>query len=235
MSVWSWLKLTVCLWLLRKTFKAAGWLLAFAVVIAAWPLTLIAVAGYLAAWWRGRPLAWLRRMAAWSLVIPPAWLVVAAVHAHQLRADALAPVRAWQHGWPYPAAVAAARESLLFAPATVPAGLVLAAGVWAWRNYAITTGLGGITASAPITFDRRQWKRQVRTAKGLTEAPGAVPLPARGGKIPVGATIRAIGHRWNPVFTLPAGALTRHMVIVGATGSGNPTHEISDMGCWQSR
>ena len=235
MSVWSWLKLTVCLWLLRKTFKAAGWLLAFAVVIAAWPLTLIAVAGYLAAWWRGRPPAWLRRMAAWSLVIPPAWLVVAAVHAHQLRADALAPARAWQHGWPYPAAVAAARESLLFAPATVPAGLVLAAGVWAWRNYAITTGLGGITASAPITFDRRQWKRQVRTAKGLTEAPGAVPLPARGGKIPVGATIRAIGHRWNPVFTLPAGALTRHMVIVGATGSGNPTHEISDMGCWQSR
>ena len=30
MSVWSWLKLTVCLWLLRKSFKAAGWLLVFA-------------------------------------------------------------------------------------------------------------------------------------------------------------------------------------------------------------
>src|SRR6202040_4043982 len=45
-SVWSWLKLTVCLWLLRKTVKGAGWLLVFAVVIAAWPLTLVALAGY---------------------------------------------------------------------------------------------------------------------------------------------------------------------------------------------
>ena len=93
---------------------------------------------------------------------------------------------------------------MLLAPATLPAGLGLAALVWAWRTYAITTGLGGITASAPITFDRRQWKRQVRTARGLTDAPGAVPLLARGGKIPVGGTIRAIGHRWHPVFTLPA-------------------------------
>ena len=92
--------------------------------------------------------------------------------------------------------------------------------LWAWRNYAITTGLGGITASAPITFDARQWRRQVRTAKGLTDAPGAVPLLARGGKIPVGGTIRAIGHRWHPVFTLPRAACARHMVIVGATGSG---------------
>lgn len=92
--------------------------------------------------------------------------------------------------------------------------------MWAWRNYAITAGLGGLTASAPITFDRRQWRRQVRTARGLTEAPGAVPLLARGGKITVGATIRSIGHRWHPVFTLPAGACARHMVIVGATGSG---------------
>ena len=38
--------------------------------------------------------------------------------------------------WPRPA------SSLLLAPATVPAGLGLAAGLWAWRNYAITTGPG---------------------------------------------------------------------------------------------
>jgi hypothetical protein len=54
----------------------------------------------------------------------------------------------------------------------------------------------------------------------LTEAPGAVPLLRRGGRIPVGATIRTIGHRWDPVFALPAGACARHMVIVGAGGSG---------------
>ena len=46
-SVWSWLKLTVCLWLLRKGFKAAGWLLVFAVVVAAWPVTVVAAPGTL--------------------------------------------------------------------------------------------------------------------------------------------------------------------------------------------
>ena len=47
-----------------------------------------------------------------------------------------------------------------------------------------------------------------------------MPLLARGGQIPVGGTIRAIGHRWHPVLALPAAACARHMVIVGATGSG---------------
>ena len=221
MTVSSWLKLTVSLWLLRKAAKGTGWLLVFAVVIAAWPLTLVAVAGYVLAWRRGWPGAWLVRTAAWSLPLPAVWLAVAAIHARELRAAALLPVRAWEHGWPYPATgLAAAREFALFVPFTVPAGLALAAGLWAWRNYAITTGLAGITASAPITFDARQWRHQVRSAKGLTEAPGAVPLLARGGKIPVGGTIRAIGHHWDPVFTLPSTACARHMVIVGATGSG---------------
>jgi hypothetical protein len=219
-SVWSWLKLTVCLWLLGKAVKAAGWLAAFAAVIAAWPLTLVIAAGYLTAWWQGRPPAWLRRAAAWSLVMPLAWLAAAAARPGRLRAVTLAPVRAWQHGWPYPAMPGAAREFALFAPATVPAGLALAAALWWWRNYAITAGLSGITASAPITFDRRQWKRQVRTAKGVTDAPGAVPLARQGEKIPVGATIRAVGCRWDPVFTLPAAACARHMVIIGATSHG---------------
>ena len=221
MTVSSWLKLTVSLWLLRKAVKGTGWLLVFAVVIGTWPLTLIIAAGYVLAWRRGWPGAWLGRTAAWSLPIPAVWLAAAALRPHQLRAAALAPVRAWEHGWPYPATwLTAAREFALFIPATVPAGLALAAVLWAWRNYAITTGLGGITASAPITFDNRQWKHQVRTAKGLTEAPGAVPLLGRGGKIPVGGTIRAIGHHWDPVFALPHTACARHMVVVGATGSG---------------
>jgi hypothetical protein len=219
-SVWGWLKLTVALWLIRKAAKVTGWLLLVAVVIAAWPVTVVTAAGYAAAWWRGSPPAWLRRTAVWALVMVPVWLAAAVIGGDQLERAALVPARAWQHGWPYPPVLAAARTFLLFAPVTVPAGLAAAALVWAWRNYAITSGLGGITASAPITFDARQWHRQVRTAKGLTAAPGAVPLLARGGRIPVGGTIRAIGHRWNPVFTLPAAACARHMVIVGATGSG---------------
>ena len=219
-AVWGWLKLTVALWLIRKAAKIAGWLLLVAVVIAAWPLTAVTAAGYAAAWCRGRPPAWLRRTAGWALIMLPAWLAATMLGGGGLQATALVPVRAWQHDWPYPQVVAAARTLVLFAPVTVPAGFILAAGLWAWRTYAIITGLGGITASAPITFDTRRWHRQVRAAKGLTAAPGAVPLLARGARIPVRGTIRAVGHRWDPVFTLPASACARHMVIVGSTGSG---------------
>jgi hypothetical protein len=221
MTAWTWMRLTASLWLLRKAVKVTPWLLLVAVLIAAWPLSLVVLAGYVAAWWRGWPPARLCRAAACALPGIAVWVLAPAVHVRAWRAAVLTSGRAWQHSWPpQPAALAAARTFVLLAPATVPAGLGLAAAVWAWRNYAITTGLAGITASAPIKFDARQWRRQVRTAKSLTEAPGAVPLLARGGRIPVGGTIRAIGHRWDPVFALPATALTRHMVIVGATGSG---------------
>ena len=220
MSVWSWLKLTVCLWLLRKMIKAGGWLLLAALVVAAWPVTLVAAVGYGAAWLRGWPPARLRRTAAWALLPAGTWLAIRAARLHAWRPVALTPVQEWQHGWSHLAAINLARAFVLLAPFAVPAGLALAALAWAWRIYAITTGLGGIMATAPITFDARQWKRQVRTARGLTAAPGAVPLLGRGGRIPVGGTIRSIGHRWHPVFTIPAAACARHMVIVGATGSG---------------
>jgi hypothetical protein len=220
MSVWSWIRLAAFMWLLRKAVKVFTWLLVAVAVLAAWPLTLVTMGGYLAAWWRGWPPARLGRGAAWALSATGIWLLVSAVPLRSWRASALGLVREWEHDWPHLTALTAVRTFLLFAPITVPAGLALAALVWAWRNYAITTGLGGITASAPITFDARQWRRQVRTAKGLTDVPGAVPLLARGGRIPVGGTIRAVGHRWHPVFTLPATACARHMVIVGSTGSG---------------
>ena len=38
MSVLAWLKLTVCLWLLRKAVKIIGWLLLVAGAVAAWPV-----------------------------------------------------------------------------------------------------------------------------------------------------------------------------------------------------
>jgi len=220
MSVWSWIRLTLCLWLLRKMLKAAGWLLLFVLALAAWPVTLVAAIGYGAAWLRGWPPVRLRRTAAWALLPAGTWVAIQGARLHAWRPVALAPVHAWAHGWQHLAAVDVTRVFLLVAPFAVPAGLFLAGLAWAWRIYAISAGLGGIMASASITFDARQWKRQVRTARGLTEAPGAVPLLARGGRIPVGGTIRAIGHRWHPVFTIPAAACTRHMVIVGATGSG---------------
>jgi hypothetical protein len=218
-SVWSWLKFTFVLWLIRKAFKLAWWLLLALAALAAWPITIVTAAGYTTAWLRGWPPVRLYRAAAWSLPATAAWLAGLEIRQPGFLA-ARDPGRTWAGGWGHPAAAYLAAVFAALAPVTVPAGLALSGLVWAWRNYAVTAGLGGIMASAPITFDARQWRRQVRTARGLTRAPGAVSLLARGGKIPVGGTIRAIGHPWHPVFTLDAGALSRHMVIVGSTGSG---------------
>ncbi len=180
MSVWSWIRLTVCLWLLRKMIKATGWLLLVGLALAAWPVTLVAAIGYGAAWLRGWPPVRLRRTAAWALLPAGTWVAIQGARVHRWRPVALAPVHAWAHGWSHLAAMNLARVFLLVAPFAVPAGLFLAGLAWAWRIYAISAGLGGIMASAPITFDARQWRRQVRTARGLSEAPGAVPLLGRG-------------------------------------------------------
>ena len=219
MTVWAWLKLTACLWLIRKAFRLAWWLLLAVAAIAAWPVTVVTAAGYTAAWLRGWPPVRLYRAAAWSLPVTAAWLITLEIQVPGFLA-ARDPRRTWAGGWDHLTTDRLAGVFAALAPAVLPAGLALAGLVWAWRNYAITAGLGGKMASAPITFDARQWNRQVRTAQGLTHAPGAVPLLARGNKIPVGGTIRAIGHPWHPVFTLEPGACARHMVIIGSTGSG---------------
>jgi hypothetical protein len=157
MTVWTWLKLTVCLWLLRRAVKAAGWLLLLTVAIVLWPVTVVTVTGYLAAWLRGWPPARLGRAAAGSLPVTALYLLTAVLLGqHDGRAAALAPVRAWAHGWHHgTAGPGLARTFVLLAPVAVPAGLGLAAALWAWRIYAITTGLGGKMASAPMVFDAR--------------------------------------------------------------------------------
>jgi hypothetical protein len=219
MTIWSWLKLFVALWLLRKIAKITGWLLLAAIAVAAWPVTLTAAAGYLTAWSQGWPAVRLYRTAAWTLLVSIIWLTLLEVRVPGWAAASV-PGRAWADGWGQLTAGSVRDAFEQMAPVAIPAGLGLAGVLWAWRIYAITTGLGGITASAPMTFDAKQWRRQVRTAKGLTRAPGPVPLLGRGGVIPVGGTIRAIGHRWHQVFSIPATACARHMVVVGSTGSG---------------
>ena len=109
---------------------------------------------------------------------------------------------------------------VLCAPVGVPAALCAAGTAWAWRIYAIETGLSGKTATAPVVFDARQWRRQARTARARITAPGTVPLTDGHGGIVMGATIRAVGHRWHPVLTVPYGAMGRHQVVIGASGSG---------------
>jgi hypothetical protein len=105
-------------------------------------------------------------------------------------------------------------------PVAAPAGLALAAVLWARRIRRIETGISGRWVTAPVMFDARQWRRAARAAKGRAAAPGAVPDLDSRGRIVMGATIRAIGHRWYPVLTVDPAAMGRHQVIIGTSGSG---------------
>ena len=98
-SIWSWLKLTAMLWLIRKGFKVFGWLLVAAAAIAAWPLTAVAALGYLTAWLRGWPPARLWRAAAWALPMTAAYAIGEALRLRAWQAVALAPVNDWANAW----------------------------------------------------------------------------------------------------------------------------------------
>jgi hypothetical protein len=220
MTVLAWLRFTIALWLLRVAVRITGWLLLLAALVAAWPVTIVTILGYMAAWGRGWPATRLRRAATATVALTGVYAVADVIGQHRLgQAAALAPVDDWAHGW-HPHALILARTFMQVSPVAVPAGLGLAATLWAWRNYAVSAGIGGRMASAPVAFDARQWRRQVAAAAGRAAAPGSVPLLTRRAAIPIGGTIRAIGCRWQPVFTIPATACARHMVIIGATGSG---------------
>ena len=220
MTVWSWIRLRIYLWLLRKGLKVAGWAMLGLLALALWPVTGIAILGVAVAWLRGWPPVRLARAALWALPMTFIATVDRAVHVHSWRALALAPVRTWQASWHHLGGYPLVRTAVLLSPVAIPAGLGLASLLWLWRIFAISSGHAGWLASAPITFDTRLWGRQVRTARGRTAAQGLVPLLAGRGRIPVGGTIRSIGHRWHPVFSVPSTACARHMVVIGATGSG---------------
>jgi hypothetical protein len=219
-SIWGWLKLTLAIWLFRQALKLTGWLLAAAIAVAAWPITLVAAIGYGAAWLRGWPPARLWHAACWALPMTVVYGIAQAIRLRSWSAVALAPVNDWADAWRLLAGHAILRAGLLVAPVAVPAGLALGGVWWAWRIYAVTTGLAGQTASAPVWFDERQWRHQVRSARGRAAAPGSVPLLTGRGLVAVGATIRAIGHRWRPVLAVPARSFSRHSVIIGSSGSG---------------
>src|SRR5487761_557452 len=188
--LWTYLRMRAALWLWRASVRTAGVLLLAAVLAALAPITVTASLGYLAAWLRGWPPARLLRTAAWSLLMPAAWLAGLAVPDSRWHVLVLAPVRAWQRGWHDVQAGRVLAAVVLSVPVGVPAGLAAAAGLWAWRIYAVESGLSGRTASAPAIFDARQWRR---SARARAAAPGAVPLTDGQGRIVAGTTIRAVG------------------------------------------
>ena len=167
--IWWYLRMRFTLWLLRAAGRVLRWL-ALAVVLAvvlaaAAPVTLAAAVGFAGAWLRGWPPARLLRAAAWSLPMTAACLAGHGLHAATWHAFALAPVRDWESAWDQASAGHVVTAFALTAPVAVPAGLALASGLWAWRIYAIETGLSGRTATAPVVFDARQWRRASATAR----------------------------------------------------------------------
>ena len=230
--LWTYLRMRAALWLWRASVRTAGVLLLAAVLAALAPITVTASLGYLAAWLRGWPPARLLRTAAWSLLMPAAWLAGLAVTDSRWHVLVLAPVRAWQRGWHDVQAGRVLAAVVLSVPVGVPAGLAAAAGLWAWRIYAVESGLSGRTASAPAIFDARQWRRSARSARARAAAPGAVPLTDGQGRIVAGTTIRAVGHKWRPVLAIPFAVMGRHQVIIGSSGSGKTTLMLRLWAAW---
>jgi hypothetical protein len=79
MSLSSWLRVTVSLWLLRTVGRLVKWLLPVALAVTAWPVAVVSVIGWGAAWLRGWPPARLRRAAFVFLPFTAMWLVIDAL------------------------------------------------------------------------------------------------------------------------------------------------------------
>ncbi|HWG62452.1 MAG TPA: hypothetical protein VG253_12140 [Streptosporangiaceae bacterium] len=187
------------------------------------PVAVVAAYAVGLAWLLGWPPARLYQAAAWCLPMLVTWLAATAAGGGSWLRVVQAPYLAWLSMWHEAAAGSYAHAVVTIAPAAVPAGLLVGAGVWSWRNFVMAAGSGGIVPGAPAAFDKRQWNHQVRTARARISAPGSVPLIARDGQIVAGATIRAVRHRATPVAALPYPRMRSHQVVVGTTGTGKTT------------
>jgi hypothetical protein len=205
--------------LARLLIVAAG----VALAVAAAPVSLVAAYAAALAWAAGWPPRRLYRAALWCLPMVAVWLAATALAAPSWRQAAAAPYLAWLAMWHLAAAGSVMQAALTIAPVAIPLGLVVGALAWSRRIYAMQTGTGGLSPAAPVAFDRRQWRHQVRSARARIAAPGAVPLLSRSGAIVAGAVIRAVGHAASPLAAIPYQRLRSHQVVIGTTGTGKTT------------
>jgi hypothetical protein len=205
--------------LARLLIVAAG----AALAVAAAPVSLVAAYAAALAWAAGWPPRRLYRAALWCLPMVAVWLAATALAAPSWRQAAAAPYLAWLAMWHLAAAGSVVLAALTIAPVAIPLGLVVGALAWSRRIYAMQTGTGGLSPAAPVAFDRRQWRHQVRSARARIAAPGAVPLLSRSGAIVAGAVIRAVGHAASPLAAIPYQRLRSHQVVIGTTGTGKTT------------
>jgi hypothetical protein len=214
------LGLRIALWAGRMLAWLVRWMVIASALILAAPVATVATVAFAGAWLRGWPPTLLRRAAAWSLPMTLAYLAATAATARSAGAVLAAPYVDWRAGWHALAGGGLGTAFVLCAPVAVPAGLLVASWAWQYRIYTVETGLAGRTATAPVVFDARQWRRQARAALGRLAAPGTVPLIDGKGRIVAGTVIRAVGHPYAPVLALPWQVMGRHSVVIGASGCG---------------
>jgi hypothetical protein len=233
----------------RGLFRLLGLAAAAAVAVALAPVALAAVAAAAYGWWRGWPPRRLFGAAAWCLPMLLAWLAAVAAWPVQA-ADRLggaaraagaagtapgvgpgpvwlrlvaAPGRAWLAMWHLAGHGHLAAAVVAAAPPAIPLGVLAGGLAWAYRLFRMRTGAGGLSPAAPAVFDARLWRRQVRTAKAMLAAPGALPLISPNALVVTGATIRSVRHRAGPVAAIPYARLRSHQVVIGSTGTGKTT------------
>jgi hypothetical protein len=212
----------------RFTARVLALLTLACVVVAAAPVTVVAAVSAWVAWLRGWPPARLYREAAWLLPMVAVWLAATAVTDGARRAAA-APYRAWTVMWHLAAAGAYARAAVVIAPLAIPLGVAAGGVAWSYRVRSMAAAAGGASPGSAVSFDRRQWRHQVRTAVARIAAPGAVPLTTAAGDVVVGAVIRSVGQpaaSATPaadLARLPYRRLRSHQVVIGGTGTGKTT------------
>ena len=125
-----------------------------AVLVAAAPITLVAVVGLAGAWLRGWPPARLWRAAGWALPMTAVYLAGRAIRARTWQALALAPVHDWATAWHAASHGQVVAAFVQVAPLAVPAGLALAGCLWAWRRHwraSKTTGAVAVLPDRPVS------------------------------------------------------------------------------------
>ena len=217
-----WLALLAAQAILRGAARLLGWLAVTAIAVAAAPVSVVAAGAAGMAWSRG----WLPRRllvaAAWCGPMVAAWLALT-VRDSGWQAAALAPYHAWLGFWHFTGRGDLPRAAAVAAPAAVPLGLATGALAWAYRKSSLAAGAGGLSPASAASFDQRQWRHQVRSARARIAAPGAVPLTIRGGLVAAGAVIRSVGHLTGPVAAIGYQRMRSHQVVVGTTGTGKTT------------
>ncbi len=202
-----------------------------------WPFLIVAAVTAGAAWLAGMHPARLLRAAAASLAMAGVYVAAAAWQDKPWQPgrlvtwarQPLTDYRAATLDLLRPARVPAAL--LTVAPLAVPAGLAIGAALWWWRCHQMTHGLMGSSALSPVWWETRQWRRQAATARRDAAQPGRVPLTTRRG-ITAGTVIRAARAPYRRVLAVPLADFSRHMVIVGATGTGKTTLMIRLWAGW---